>query len=81
MNIGKPDHRTRSRIVDRCLAAGQLQRLLVQLPGKRVRHKGFYEEVVARADIKLDSAFLLQVSWPPQASTPASNKFPAGCRH
>ncbi len=62
INGGKLDQRTRCRIVDRCLATGQLQRLLIQLPGKRLRHKGFYEEVLARADIKLDSTFLHEVS-------------------
>ncbi|BDA44462.1 hypothetical protein COCOBI_05-6470 [Coccomyxa sp. Obi] len=61
MNMGQMDQRTRCRIVDRCLATGQLQRLLIQLPGKRIRHKGFYEEVLARADLKLDSTFLLEV--------------------
>lgn len=61
MNGGKLDQRTRCRIVDRCLATGQLQRLLIQLPGKRLRHKGFYEEVLARADLKLDSTFLHEV--------------------
>lgn len=59
--MGLCDQRTRSRIIDRCLAAGQVLRLLVNLPGRRTKHKGFRVEVLARVGTPLDFTFLNEV--------------------
>ncbi len=61
MRSGHCDQRTRNRIIDRCLAAGQVMRLLVQLPGKRTKHKGFNVEVLTRIGTPLDFTFLNEV--------------------
>ncbi|KAK9915548.1 hypothetical protein WJX75_000584 [Coccomyxa subellipsoidea] len=59
--MGLCDQRTRSRIIDRCLAAGQVLRLLVNLPGRCTKHKGFRVEVLARVGTPLDFTFLNEV--------------------
>lgn len=60
--MGVCDRHTRDRIIDRCIAAGQLLRLLMELPGRRVNHRGCRADVLARVGTRLDSAFLLEVT-------------------